>query len=131
MQSGQRLDLGDEIELRVLWVGERGSVLWLSWGNFSALLPIGKMDDPRLSLPEDPDVLLINEDMKIDEFPLDQIQAWSPKLILFALEDSDLTLQGEHEIIIFLADYPVLSSVEYQWVQVSTDGEGLWVNGVR
>jgi competence protein ComEC len=131
MQSGQQLDLGDEIELRVLWVGERGSILWLSWGNFSALLPIGKVDDSRLSLPEDPDVLLINEDMKIDEFPLDQIKVWSPKVILFTLEDSDLTLQGEHEIITILEDYPILNTVAYQWVQVSTDGEQLWVNGVR
>ncbi len=131
MQSGQRIDLGDGIELRVLWVGERGSVLWLSWGNFSALLPIGKVDDQRLSLPENPDVLLIMEDMKTDEFPLDQIQVWSPKVVLFTLENADLPLQGEHEIITFLADYPVLSTVEYQWVQISTDGEALWVNGVR
>lgn len=127
MQAGQSIDLGDGIILSVLRVGERGSVLWLEWGNFSALLPTGKAEDRWLEVPESPDVLLLKDGLNAKNLPLWQINLWSPTVILLPLEESEMPLQGEHELVRLLAGYPVVDTLDQGWVRVSTDGKQIWV----
>jgi hypothetical protein len=129
MEAGQKLDLGSGIELSVLWVEERGAELFLTWNNFSAYLPAGKIEKTRLLLPEAPDVVLLKDGIKPEDVSLENLTGWSPAVILIPLEDSDLPLLGEHELLSLLADYPIVTTLDHSWVRVSTDGERLWVNG--
>jgi len=129
METGQKLNLGSGIELSVLWVEERGAVLFLAWNNFSAYLPAGKIEKSRFSLPEAPDVVLLEDGFKAEAKSLEKITGWSPAVILIPLEESDLPLLGEHELLSLLANFPIVTTLDHPWVRVSTDGEQLWVSG--
>jgi len=131
MEPGLRLEIGEGISLEVLWTGERGAVLWLEWENFSALLPTGKVADHWLLVPGAPDFVLLPDDLAADDLPLQRINDWSPSVLLLPLEKSELPLEGQHELITLLADYPLVTSLDYGWVRVSTDGYELWVQGER
>lgn len=127
--AGQVLEMGDEITLKVLWVGERGSIFWLTWGDFSALLPAGKVDDHWLEIHNAPDVVLLPDGIHSEDFPLKKINQWTPSLILLPMDDTDLPLTGEHELMRILAGYPFVTTLKHNWVRVKTDGSQMWVYG--
>ena len=129
MEAGQSLQIDEGIQLDVLWTGERGAVLWLTWDNFSALLPTGKVEDHWLTVPEAPDLVLLPDNLDAEELPLDKINAWQPGVILLPLGEADLPLHGEHPLLALLRGYPVLDTYAHGWIRVSTDGVSLWVNG--
>ncbi len=129
MEVGQRLELGDDIILQVLWEGERGAVLWLQMENFTALLPSGKVGDHWLSPPSTPQVILLPDDLKAEDLPLKTLNAWNPDVLLYPLEESEFPLQGEHEILSLIEDFPIVHTLDHDWVRISTDGKQLWVNG--
>ena len=123
------LDLGEGMSLRTLWSDGSGTLLWLSWRNFSALLPTGKIAQDWMRVPEYPDVVLMADGLSGDEPVLQQILQWSPAIILLPLEASDLSLDGQHPLIDVFEGFPVMSTLDYNWVRISTDGDQLWVNG--
>jgi hypothetical protein len=129
--AGQRLDLDDQVRLDVLWVGERGAVLRLDWGDFSALIPTGKVDDHWLDAADAPDVVLLPDGLKAEDLPLPTLNAWQPAVVLFPLAEADLPLHGEHPLSEALAGYPLADTLAHGWVQVKTDGEQVWVSGER
>ena len=129
LEAGQSLQLDEGIQLDVLWVGERGAVLWLTWDNFSALLPTGKVEEHWLTVPNAPDVVLLPDNLAAEDLPLEQVNAWQPAVILLPLAETDLPLHGDHPLLSLLADYPILDTYTHGWIEVSTDGETLWVNG--
>ncbi len=129
VQTGQKLELGSGIELEFLLFEERGAILWLSWKNFSALIPTGKVSLSNICLPDEPDVILIPDNLEVDEIPMGAINQWSPSVILLPFEESDLPLQGQHELLTALKDYPVVSTLDHNWVRITTDGMKMWVNG--
>ena len=126
---GQIIHLDEDIDLRVLWTGERGAVLWLDWENFSALLPTGRVEENWLTVPQAPDVVLLPDGLDGDDIPLPTVNAWQPAVILLPLAEADLPLHGDHPVISLLEGYPLLTTTDHGWVRVSTDGETLWVNG--
>jgi len=101
----------------------------LTWNNFSALLPTGKIEKSSIQLPQAPDVVLLEDGMKAEDLSLEKLTGWSPSVILIPLEESDLPLLGEHEILSLLAGFPVVSTLDHTWVRVSTDGVRLWATG--
>lgn len=129
MPSGQTLWLDESVRLDVLWTGERGAVLWLAWDNFSALLPTGKVEDHWLTVPADPDVVLLPDNLKVEDLPQDLIAAWQPAVLLLPLDEADLPLHGGHPLQMGLEGYPLVTTVDHGWIRVSTEGETLWVNG--
>ncbi len=129
LMVGQSLDLGDGAHLDMLWVGERGAVLWLEWQNFSALLPTGKVDSSWLEVPETPDAVLLPDGLAAEDQALALIKHWSPAVILLPLAESDLPLQRQPEMLSALEGYPVVCTYEHGWVRLTTDGEMLWVTG--
>ncbi len=128
LSAGLVLDLGDGANLEVRWVGEKGAVLWLEWGEFSALIPTGKVDNHWVDIPGAPDLLLLPKGLQAEEIPLWKVTLWNPSVIFLPLGESDLPLWGEHEWLTMLKGYPLVSTYEYGWVNISTDGEHLWVN---
>ena len=131
MAPGQALDFGQGLILTVLAQSEKGAVLWLEWGRFSAVLPAGKVADAWLAVPEAPDVVLLPDDISVENFPLEVITAWSPTVILLPLHNSDLPIAREHELVSLLSGYPLMTSLDHGWVQVSTDGKQMWVDAER
>ncbi|MCB2214172.1 ComEC family competence protein [bacterium] len=127
--TGQRLDLDKDIHLAVLWVGERGAVLWLSWADFSALIPTGKVEAHWLDVPAAPDVILLPDGLKAEDLPLPTINTWEPSVVLLPLSESDLPLHGSHPLSNALADYPLLDTLDHDWIRIKTDGHRLWVSG--
>jgi len=129
VQVGQRLDLGSGIAVEFLSIEERGTILWLSWENFSALIPTGKVSMAHITPPCEPDVLLIPDNLDAEDLPMEIINQWSPSVIMLPLEESDLPFQGQHEVLSLLADYPIVSTLDHPWVRISTDGKNFWVAG--
>jgi competence protein ComEC len=129
--AGQRLDLDEEVHLDVLWVGERGAVLWLSWADFSAVLPTGKVETYWLDVPAPPDVVLLPDGLEAEDLLLPQVNAWQPVAVLLPLAESDLPLHGPHPLGEALAGYPLVDTLTHGWVRIRTDGEGIWINGQK
>lgn len=131
LEAGHSLALGDDITLEVLALEEDGAVLWLEYGRFSALLPTGKVGESWLKVPAAPDVVLLPDDISASALPLAELNRWSPAVILLSLKDSQQPLQGEPELVSLLAGYPLVTTLEHDWVKVSTDGVRLWVEAAR
>jgi hypothetical protein len=85
--------------------------------------------DHWISPPSTPDVILLSDDLKAETLPIKTLITWNPDVLLLPLDEKDLPLQGEHELLTLLKDHPVLHTLNYSWVRVSTDGENLWVKG--
>jgi competence protein ComEC len=129
LEVGQCVELGEGIILRTLWTSGKGALMWLEWKNFSALLPTGKIGGEWLAAPSPPDVLLLPDSIAPEDFSLARVNLWSPAVILLPLKEADMPLIGEHELLKMLADYPVVHTLDHDIVQISTDGENLWVSG--
>jgi competence protein ComEC len=122
LSSVSSLDFDDGLTINLLYAGERGAVLWLTWEDFSALILTGKVGDHWLSPPMPPDVLFLPDDSAVDDLPLEQITLWAPVVILLPVEQADLFILQDQ-----LGGYPVLTSQAHGWVRVSTDGRQVWV----
>jgi competence protein ComEC len=131
LQGGQSLALEDEIFLDVLWAGDRGAVLWLTWGNFKALIPTGKVDAHWSNATSPPDVVFLPDGITPTDLPLEVINRWAPAVIVLPLGATDLPLVGEHPTLDLLQGYPVVNSAEHGWVRVSTDGDQAWVRAEK
>jgi hypothetical protein len=128
MEAGQVLDLGGEGTLDVRWVGERGAVLWLEWGDFAALLPTGKVEDHWHNVQDAPDVLLLPDGLKAEDVFLWKINMWEPSVVLLPLAKADLPLLGEHDLLELFEGYPLVNTLEHGWVRITSDGKHLWIN---
>jgi len=131
LETGQTVELGGGTRLMVLRSGERGAMLWLELGKFSALLPAGKLDSDGWTVSNAPDVVLLPDNFSTEDLPLAQIIDWVPSAILLPLDQSDLPLSGEHELLSHFEGYPLLHTLDQGWIRVSTDGEKLWVSGEK
>jgi hypothetical protein len=93
------------------------------------LLPTGKIGGEWLAAPSPPDVLLLPDGIVPEDFSVTRVNLWSPAVILLPLKEADMPLIGEHELLKMLAGYPVVHTLDHDIVQISTDGENLWVSG--
>lgn len=131
MESGQTLDLGDGLLIQVLWTGERGAVLWLTWENFSALIPTGRVDDHWLNPPAPPSIVYLPNRIHSQALPIEQITPWEPVAILLPQDPANLPLDGLDPVLELLRDYPILGTHDHGWVRVSTNGEQVWVRAEK
>jgi competence protein ComEC len=127
LQGGQSLALEEDLHIDVLWAGNRSAVLWLTWGNFSAVIPTGKVEAHWMDVPLPPHVVFLPDGIAPEDLHLEVISQWAPMVIVLPLGATDLPLVGEHPTLEFLQAYPVVSNVEHGWVRVTTDGEQAWV----
>jgi competence protein ComEC len=129
LTAGSALDLGDGIRMTVVWQGPRGAVLWLSWADFSALIPAGQVAGFDWRLPESPDAILLPDGLLDQDGLPAAITVWRPGVILAPIGPGDLPLSGDPPVMTALAGYPLVSTLDHGWVRVSTDGAQMWVSG--
>jgi hypothetical protein len=124
------LDLGDEAELKVLAADEGGLLLRLEWERFRALLVLGEqmelagiVDYPGISpvtallLPEG-----IDDPSQVDQW----VSHFHPQVVLSAEYGAYLESNGETPV-----RATVLSTPINGWIELSTDGEQMWVEAER
>jgi len=130
------LDLGNGAILQVLAVGPRGSVLLLEYKNFRGLLPIGMsfeaMDELRNGASIGPvSVLSLADSGYAPSNPPEWINNLNPELILLSVEAGDKDGMPDAEVLETIKDYSLLRTDESGWVEISTNGEQMWVTAER
>lgn len=131
-ETGSALDLGEGAFLHILNVNSRGAVLLLEWNEFRALLPIGMNFTALEELKYGEEVkqvslLLLADSGYAPINPPEWIANLNPQLIVLnvAAGDKDgLPHKGPLEAV---EDYSLLRTDYNGWIEVSTDGEEMWV----
>jgi beta-lactamase superfamily II metal-dependent hydrolase len=131
-EEGQALDLGQGARFEVLGANRSGAVLLLEWRNFRALLPIGLDEDLCQALPEEHGpmpvtALLLASSGAADSNPPEWLQAWDPQVVLLSVASGDRRARPAPEVVETLQGYTLLRTDQNGWVELTTDGEQLWV----
>ncbi len=135
-EAGHCLDLGDGARLDVLAVGSRGAVLLLKWDRFRLLLPIGLDFETMETLLTDPalpplSALLLAEAGYAPANPPELIDRFHPQLLLLSVQPGDHRGRPDPETLAAAAGYPLLRTDLNGWIEISTDGERMWVEAER
>jgi competence protein ComEC len=131
-KTGQSLELGEGAVLHILAVGKRGAVLMLEWEKFRALLPIGLDFDLLDVLIEEDDLrevtaLLLTESGYAPVNPPEWIDWIRPQIVLLSVDPGDYEGLPSPESLEAIEGYSLLRTDHNGWIQLSTDGEQLWV----
>ena len=135
-ETGQVLELGEGAALRVLAAGERGAVFLLEWGNFRALLPIGINFEDLEALDYGRQVgpvtaLLLADQGYAPSNPPEWIAALRPQVLLLSVAAGDKAGKPDRETLEALQGYNLLRTNQNGWIELSTDGEQIWVEVER
>lgn len=132
MQSGHTLDLGSGVSILVLSTNPKGADLWLEWDNFRMLLPMG-MDFAALeSLQKNTAMrnvtaVLLPESGFAPLNPPELIDILHPQLALLSVAAGDKTGLPAPETLDALQGYNLLRTDQNGWIEITTDGEQMWV----
>jgi hypothetical protein len=132
----QVLELGDGATLRVLTVGPRGAVLLVEWGNFRTLLPVGMsfeaLDELRSGAEVGPvSVLSLADSGYSASNPPEWIANLNPEVVLLSVSAADENGMPDGEVLETLQDYQLLRTDQNGWVEITSDGERMWVSVER
>ena len=132
----QVLDLGDGATLRVMTVGPRGAILLVEWGNFRALLPVGMsfeaLEELRNGAEVGPVSLLSLADAGYSvSNPPEWLANLNPELVLLSVDAADENGMPDGDVLETIKDYQLLRTDRNGWVEITTDGERMWVNVER
>jgi competence protein ComEC len=125
VRAGSSFDLGDGARLALLSTGPEGACLLVEWGAFRALL----VPEACGELPAGPvTALVMGGGGDADAGLAGQLDALRPQVIL----SGDAGIDAEILEAPFSPDVgTVLNTGRNGWIQVSTDGERLWVEVER
>jgi beta-lactamase superfamily II metal-dependent hydrolase len=127
-QPGQRLDLGDGASLHILDVTERGMVLLLEWDSFRALLPVGLDFDSLVTLdPGHVTALLLAESGYASLNTPAWIERLQPQIVLLSVAAGDRDGLPDPQALEAVQDFNLLRTDQHGWIELTTDGEQLWV----
>jgi beta-lactamase superfamily II metal-dependent hydrolase len=133
-QSGQVLNLGQGASLRVLSANARGAVLLLEWKSFRLLLPMG-MDAETLDALQKESApvtaLLLAEGGYAPLNPPAWIANLRPQVVLLSVAPGDREGRPSPETLEAVDGYTLLRTDRNGWIELSTDGEQLWVEVER
>ena len=129
---GQSLDLGDGAVLRVLTIGERGATLLLEWDRFRLLLPLGMNLDDLEALEYGKSIgnvsaLLLADSGYAPINPPEWIGNLRPQVVLLSVSAADKEGLPSPETLELLQGYTVLRTDRNGWIELTTDGEQMWV----
>jgi len=127
-------DLGDDTQLKIIYDGEQGSVVRVTRGKFSLLLPIGLKAEEEahliaVGLAESATALLIANSGAANATSADWLATINPRVVL-------LSAQAGHpdtasEVLQRIQGRTLLRTDEHGYLMLSTDGENLWIETER
>jgi beta-lactamase superfamily II metal-dependent hydrolase len=122
--------------LRVLTVGKRGATLLLEWERFRLLLPLGINLDDLETLGYGDTIgnvtaLLLADSGYFPSNPPEWIANLRPQVVLLSVSPADKEGLPSPETLDLLQGYTVLRTDRNGWIELSTDGEKMWVEVER
>ena len=131
--QGAALDLGQGAKLTVSSVSPRGAVLLVEWQGFRALLPVGINFDTLAELDNGNkigrvNVLLLADSGFAQVNPPEWIAALHPPLAILSVAAGDPDGLPEQSVLDELTGTTLLRTDWNGWIEVSTDGNGMWVD---
>ncbi len=133
---GAALDLGEGARLEVLDVSPRGAVLLVTWNGFRALLPLGLNFDTLTELENGRAIgpvslLLLADAGYAPSNPPAWLAALQPQLAVLSVAAGDPDGLPDQAVLDSLVGVTLLRTDRDGWIDVSTDGQGLWVEVSR
>lgn len=135
-QPGQILDLGDGARLEVLALGENGSALLLHYNRAHLLLAPGA--DPALIKeisrklqPGRITALILPDCGNLAANPPKWLRQLNPAVALISVQAGNSRGLPSPEVLDALGDRTILRTDLHGWIQLSTDGQNLWVEVER
>ena len=130
--AGQALDLGDGAVLRVLTVGSAWATLLIEWDRFRLLLPLGMNLDDLEALEYGDSIGNVNALLLADSGyapinPPEWIANLQPQVVLISVSAADKEGLPSPETLELLQGYTVLRTDRNGWIELTTDGEQMWV----
>jgi competence protein ComEC len=134
--QGAVLDLGEGARLQVLDVSPRGAVLLVTWNGFRALLPLGLNFDTLTELENGQaigpvSVLLLADAGYAPSNPPAWLAALQPQLAVLSVAAGDPNGLPDQAVLDSLSNITLLRTDRNGWIEVSTDGVGMWVEVQR
>jgi competence protein ComEC len=135
-ETGHVLDLGRGASLQVLQAGTSGTILLVEWGNFRAVLPLGVGFDDLEALEDGKQIgpvsaLLLADNGYGPSNPVEWIENLSPKIVLLSVSSLDGGGMPSRETLEAVEGYTLLRTDQNGWIELSTDGEQMWVEAAR
>ncbi|HQV92832.1 MAG TPA: ComEC/Rec2 family competence protein [Anaerolineales bacterium] len=135
-ETNHTLDLGDGATLRALTTGARGSVLLIEWQNFRAVLPIGMSFEAIAELRDGLSVgpvsaLSLADSGYAPSNPPEWIVNLNPELIVLNVAAGDENGMPDDETLVAIQDHELLRTDQNGWIEITTNGEQMWVNVER
>jgi competence protein ComEC len=129
---GAALDLGAGARLEVRSVSPRGAVLLVEWQGFRALLPVGLNLDTLTALEYGKAIgpvtaLLLADSGYAPSNPPEWIAALRPQVVILSVAAGDPDGLPAQSVLDSLAGITLLRTDRNGWIDVSTDGVGMWV----
>lgn len=106
---GDTLDLGGGALLTILYTGENGNILRITWQDFSMLFVSGQVESAQLPSAG---VVYINGDAEID------FTDFSPQMVL----SNTTAAAGEQQVV---------NTLQHGWISITTDGKQMWLEGEK
>jgi hypothetical protein len=133
---GQALDLGQGIILRALTIGKQGAILLLEWERFRLLLPQGADPEDLAALKYGKSIgnvsaLLLAGAGSAALNPPEWIANLQPQAVLISVSAADRQELPSAETLDLLQGYTVLRTDRNGWIELSMDGEQMWVEVER
>jgi competence protein ComEC len=135
-EAEQMLDLGDGASLKVVTTGPRGAILLVQWQNFRALLPIGMsfeaLDELRNGAKIGPVSVLSLADAGYEASnPPEWIANLNPEIVELSVDAADQNGMPDSSVLESVKDYEILRTDQNGWIEITTNGEQMWVNVER
>ena len=130
--AGAKLDLGKGATLKTLAISPRGAVLLVEWHGFRALLPIGMNLDTLTELENGEKVGTVSMLLMADSgfgplSPPEWIAALRPRLAILSVAAGDPDGLPAQSVVDELKGITILRTDRNGWIEISTDGAGMWV----
>lgn len=119
-------NLGDGAQLKILMDNERGSVVRVEWGRFSALVPLNLQEVNVVELPPSTALLLTQNTLR--SLTAELVEAVNPTIILLS---ADAATRLTPEQAALLEGRTLLLTAERGTLKLITDGMQLWAEGER
>jgi len=132
----QTLDLGEGATIKVVTAGPRGAILLVEWKNFRTLLPIGMsfeaLDELRNGASIGPVSVLSLADAGYEASnPPEWIANLNPEIVELSVDAADQNGMPDGSVLESVKDYELLRTDQNGWIEITSDGEQMWVNVER